>query len=68
MSKKDEILNIIIDEIKCNSSITERKISEVIERDERTVRRYFKILKELEIIKLEKEGKHRKWIIIKKYW
>lgn len=68
MSKKDAILKFIIDELKKDSKTTERKIATTILRDERTVRRYFKILKDSGIIKLEKEGKNRNWVIIKKHW
>lgn len=64
--KKGDLLNIILKEITNNSLITEKKIGENYGYSERTIRRYFKILKDNNIIVLERNGSKRKWKIINK--
>lgn len=62
MRKKDEcicsyILKVIIEK----KEISQKDIGEVFGVTERTIRRYFKILKEKNIIELKRIGNRRKW-------
>ena len=60
----DELLRLIIQEIMINSQITERQIAKKYFYSERSIRRYMKILKDNEMIKLVRCGKKRYWKII----
>ena len=59
------LLEDIINEIKDNGNITEKEISNKYYYSERTIRRYFKILKDKGFIELVKSGNRNKWIIRK---
>ena len=62
--KNYKMYEIIIDEIRNNSQVTEKYIAEKYLISERTVRRYFKDLKDSKKIKLIIRGKFREWIIL----
>ena len=65
MKYKDyNLYDKILMEIKNNSCVTEKMISEKYYISERTVRRYIKDLKELNKIKLINSGKSKKWVIL----
>jgi len=61
----NKLLELIINEIKRNDKITEKELSFRYKYTERTLRRYFKILKDNNIIKLNGAGKKRTWKIIR---
>ncbi len=64
MRKRNEgLLEIILNEIKDNSKITEMELAKKHYYTERTIRRYFKILKDSGKIKLVNTGKKREWKI-----
>lgn len=56
----DLIVNIL-EEISNNNFITAKKISQKYGCNERTVRRYFKILKDEKLIRATKVGNKSKW-------
>lgn len=58
-----EMLEIILIEIKVNSKVTELTLANKYGYTERTIRRYFKILKDSGKIKLIDTGKKRAWKI-----
>ena len=58
-----ELLEKIIDEINKDSKITELSLSKKYYYSERTIRRYFKTLKDSGKIKLIGTGKNRRWKI-----
>lgn len=58
-----EMLEIILIEIKDNSKVTELTLANKYGYTERTIRRYFKILKDSGKIKLIDTGKKRAWKI-----
>jgi DeoR/GlpR family transcriptional regulator of sugar metabolism len=60
---KKEILNLIIKEIVDNKYITQRELANKYYYTERTIRRYMKYLKDRNIIKLERNGNERYWLI-----
>ena len=62
--KNQKMYEIIIDEIRNNSQVTEKFIADKHLISERTVRRYFKDLKDSNKVKLVIKGKFRKWIIL----
>ena len=62
---KEEIISNILNEIENNPEITEIILAEKYMVSERTIRRYIKILKDLNKIKIYRCGKERKWVIIK---
>lgn len=62
--KNKELYHEIIQEINKNSQITERELSEKYEVSERTIRRYFKDLKDNKKIRLIRNGKYREWHIL----
>lgn len=59
----EELLEIILKEIKENSKVTETMLAKKYDYTERTIRRYFKILKDSGKIKLVGTGKKRAWKI-----
>ena len=60
----NEIFSIILNEIKNNPFITEKEIADKTYYTERTIRRYFKILKDNKQIKLVKYKKIRYWEVL----
>lgn len=62
--KNDDLYNKIIAEIKENSQLTETSLADKYDVSERTIRRYFKDLKDKKKIKLIKKGKFREWHIL----
>lgn len=62
--KNSEIYKNIINEIKSNSKVTEKYIADKYLLSERTIRRYFKDLKNNNKIKLIINGKYREWKIL----
>lgn len=62
-SKNFKLLENILKEIKEDENITELKIAEKYDYTERTVRRYFKLLKDENKIELIKDGKNQRWLI-----
>ena len=62
--KNYELLDKILMEIRNNSKITENFIAKKYLFSERTVRRYFKYLKDNKKIKLVNKGKDREWKIL----
>jgi len=60
----EELLNHIIKRIKDNSAVTESYLAKETFYSERTIRRYFKILKDRKAIRLIGSGKKRSWKII----
>jgi len=62
--KNYKMYEIIIEEIVNNSQVTEKYIADKYLISERTVRRYFKDLKDNKKIKLIIRGKFREWIIL----
>lgn len=58
-----EMLEIILIEIKADSKVTELSLANKYGYTERTIRRYFKILKDSGKIKLIDTGKKRAWKI-----
>lgn len=63
MKKNDKLLELVYEEIKNNSRITEREISEKTFYNERTIRRYVKRLKEKGLIKSINTGRQHYWIL-----
>ncbi len=59
-----KFLRDILVEIMNNSQVSEKKLAEKFGYSERTVRRYIKILKDENIIRLEKTGKIKSWKIL----
>lgn len=59
-----KFLRDILLEIMNNSQVSEKKLAEKFGYSERTVRRYIKILKDENIIRLEKTGKIKNWKIL----
>lgn len=62
--RNTEFLDIIVKEIKENGKITESELANKYYYDVRTIRRYIKVLKDLNKIRLKARGKNRCWIII----
>jgi len=62
--KNNELYQKIIEEIEKNSRITEIELADKYEVSERTMRRYFKDLKDNKKIKMLKRGKDREWKIL----
>lgn len=62
--KNNELYINILEEIKSNSKITEKELAKKYEVTERTIRRYFKELKNNNIIKLIRNGNLREWHIL----
>lgn len=62
--KNNELYINILKEIKSNSKITEKELAKKYEVTERTIRRYFKELKNNNIIKLIRNGNLREWHIL----
>jgi len=60
----NELYINILEEIKSNSKITEKELAKKYEVTERTIRRYFKELKNNNIIKLIRNGNLREWYIL----
>jgi len=60
----EKLIQIILQEIKKNSKITEKELSKKYFYSERTIRRYFKVLKDNGKIKLISVGKNRSWEIL----
>ncbi len=59
------LLKNILNAMKDNSNITEIEIANRYFYSERTIRRYIKILKNNEYIKMTGNGRRRKWIVLK---
>lgn len=64
--RKEELLKKILMELQENSKMTEKEIAQKFYYSERTIRRYFKILKDRKIIVLITTRKNREWKVIKK--
>lgn len=65
MRKKDySMYEKILMEIKRDNTITEVKLSQKYGVSERTIRRYFKELKDNNKVRLVCKGKERKWEIL----
>ena len=62
-SKDKEIENYIIKVIIEESGVTQKEVADYFDVTERTIRRYYKNLKDKKIIYLERVGKQRKWRI-----
>ena len=60
-------LKNIIDDIKNNPCITEKELANKYFCHERSIRRYIKVLKDNNIIKISGSGIKKKWIIIRNY-
>lgn len=60
----EELLKLIILEIKNNNKITEKELANKYYYSERTIRRYFKILKDSDQLKLINTGKNRCWKLL----
>jgi len=59
-----KLLEVILNEIKKNNKITEKELAIKYYYSERTIRRYFKLLKNHGKIKFIKIGKNRSWNIV----
>ena len=60
-----ELLKTIYNEIKINSKITQSILAKKYDVNERTIRRYCKILKDNGYIKYIVNGKDKRWYILK---
>ena len=63
MKKNDMLLYLVYNEIKNNTKITEKEIAEIVFYNERTIRRYVKILKEKGLIESCNTGRKHFWIV-----
>lgn len=63
MKKNYKLLELVYNEIKNNTNITEREISEKTFYNERTIRRYVKKLKEKGLIESVNTGRKHYWIV-----
>lgn len=59
-----ELLESILREIKTSNKVTEKDIASKYYYSERTIRRYFKILKDNGKIEIRGNGKNRVWKIL----
>ena len=64
MKKLDQtVILYIINKIKSDPYITQNELAEELNLSERTIRRYFYILKSNDVLMMKKEGKIKMWII-----
>ncbi len=60
-----ELLKNIYNEIKLNPKISQKELARKYNVNERTIRRYYKILKDSGYIIKQSSGKKTKWFILK---
>ncbi len=65
--RNNDLILIILNEIKINHSVTQKELSKKYKVHERTIRRYYKILKDNNYIEYIVNEKEKKWKINKNY-
>lgn len=59
----EDLLNNILKELEKDNKVTQVYLANKYSCNERTIRRYIKVLKEQKKIKMESSGRKKKWIV-----